>query len=176
MIWTLRVQYDFIWITNGLVTFRTLMDDAFRDLLDICVIGYMNDILAYTKSLEEHEQHLRRVPLQLREHQLNPVGGVWVANLRAVGLLYWTTNLIPMRTTSALIYCSESPDFANHCWRTDQPLLAGKPLPTHNNVIWHRWLIEHRHAGPAPCLASVSSVDDSEYSNKPDALEMNLAL
>jgi hypothetical protein len=46
------------------------MNDIFRDMLDICVIVYMDDILVYSKAPEEHEQHLRRVLQRLREHQL----------------------------------------------------------------------------------------------------------
>src|SRR5271169_6556717 len=57
-------------LTNAPATFQTLMNDVFRDMLDICVIVYMDDILVYSKTPEEHEQHLRRVLQRLREHQL----------------------------------------------------------------------------------------------------------
>jgi len=57
-------------LTNAPATFQTLMNDIFRDMLDICVIVYMDDILVYSKTPEEHEQHLRRVLQRLREHQL----------------------------------------------------------------------------------------------------------
>jgi hypothetical protein len=57
-------------LTNAPATFQTLMNDIFRDMLDICVIVYMDDILVYSKTPEQHEQHLRRVLQRLREHQL----------------------------------------------------------------------------------------------------------
>ena len=57
-------------LTNAPATFQTLMNDIFRDMLDICVIVYMDDILVYSKTPEEHEQHLRQVLQRLREHQL----------------------------------------------------------------------------------------------------------
>ena len=57
-------------LTNAPATFQTLMNDIFRDMLDICVIVYMDDILVYSKTPEEHDRHLRQVLQRLREHQL----------------------------------------------------------------------------------------------------------
>ena len=37
-------------LTNAPATFQTLMNDIFRDLLDICVIVYLDDILIYFKN------------------------------------------------------------------------------------------------------------------------------
>src|SRR5213078_3120564 len=57
-------------LTNAPATFQTLMNDIFRDLLDICVILYLDDILIYSKNKEEHEQQLRQVLQRLKDHQL----------------------------------------------------------------------------------------------------------
>jgi hypothetical protein len=46
------------------------MNGVFRDYLDKFVIVFLDDILMYSKSEEEHEQHLRMVLQVLREHQL----------------------------------------------------------------------------------------------------------
>jgi hypothetical protein len=46
------------------------MNEIFRDLLDVCVIVYLDDILVYSKDPKDHEQHLRQVLDCLKEYQL----------------------------------------------------------------------------------------------------------
>src|SRR5438477_1544422 len=57
-------------LTNAPATFQTLMNDIFRDLLDVCVIVYLDDILVYSKNKEEHERHLQQVLQRLKDNQL----------------------------------------------------------------------------------------------------------
>jgi hypothetical protein len=57
-------------LTNAPVVFMCLMNGVFRDYLDKFVIVFLDDILVYSKTEEEHEQHLRMVLQVLREHQL----------------------------------------------------------------------------------------------------------
>jgi hypothetical protein len=47
-----------------------LMNGVFREYLDKFVIVFLDDILIYSKSEEEHEHHLRMVLQVLREHQM----------------------------------------------------------------------------------------------------------
>ena len=47
-----------------------LMNGIFRNYLDKFVIVFLDDILIYSNSEEEHEHHLRLVLHVLREHQL----------------------------------------------------------------------------------------------------------
>jgi hypothetical protein len=67
-------HYDFtvvsFGLTNAPVVFMYLMNGVFRDYLDKFVIVFLDDILVYSKSEEEHEQHLRMVLQVLKEHQL----------------------------------------------------------------------------------------------------------
>jgi hypothetical protein len=46
------------------------MNGVFREYLDKFVIVFLDDILVYSKSKEEHEHHLRMVLQVIREHQL----------------------------------------------------------------------------------------------------------
>jgi hypothetical protein len=55
-------------LSNAPVFFMCLMNGVFKDYLDKFVIVFLDDILVYSKSEEEHEQHLRMVIQVLREH------------------------------------------------------------------------------------------------------------
>jgi hypothetical protein len=57
-------------LSNAPVVFMCLMNGVFREYLDKFVIVFLDGILIYSKSEEEHEQHLRMVLQVLREHQL----------------------------------------------------------------------------------------------------------
>ena len=57
-------------LTNAPTTFMDLMHKVFQFYLDQFVMVFVNDILIYSKSKEEHEGHLRIVLQSLRDHQL----------------------------------------------------------------------------------------------------------
>ena len=57
-------------LTNAPSVFMSLMNGVFRTYLDQCVIVFLDDILIYSKTEEEHEVHLRQVLQCLRDHQL----------------------------------------------------------------------------------------------------------
>jgi hypothetical protein len=67
-------NYEFVVVpfglTNAPTVFMCLMNGIFRNYLDKFVIVFLDDILVYSKSEEEHEHHLRLVLQVLREHQL----------------------------------------------------------------------------------------------------------
>jgi hypothetical protein len=57
-------------LTNALIVFMFLMNAIFKNYLDNFFIVFLDDILIYYKSEEEHEHHLRLVMEVLREHHL----------------------------------------------------------------------------------------------------------
>ena len=59
-----------IGLTNALTTFMDIMHRVFQSYLDQFVVVFVDDILIYSKSEEEHEDHLRIVLQALRDHQL----------------------------------------------------------------------------------------------------------
>jgi hypothetical protein len=57
-------------LTNAPAYFMNLMNKVFMDYLDKFVVVFIDDILIFSRSKEEHEGHLRIVLQTLREHQL----------------------------------------------------------------------------------------------------------
>ncbi|GBG71673.1 hypothetical protein CBR_g9087 [Chara braunii] len=53
-------------LTKALTTFQVAMTNEFRAMLDRSVLVYLDDILVYSRSLEDHLEHLRRVLETLR--------------------------------------------------------------------------------------------------------------
>jgi hypothetical protein len=57
-------------LTNAPAHFMYLMNSIFMPELDKFVMIFINDILIYSSHMEEHEEHLRIILQQLRDHQL----------------------------------------------------------------------------------------------------------
>jgi hypothetical protein len=57
-------------LTNAPAYFMNLMNKVFMEELDKFVVVFIGDILVYSKSVEEHEQHFRVVLGKLRAHKL----------------------------------------------------------------------------------------------------------
>jgi hypothetical protein len=57
-------------LTNAPAYFMNLMNKVFMKFLDKFVVVFIDDILVYSKTEDEHAEHLRLVLGTLREHQL----------------------------------------------------------------------------------------------------------
>ncbi|MCL1462451.1 reverse transcriptase family protein, partial [Klebsiella pneumoniae] len=57
-------------LTNAPAFFMNLMNKVFMEYLDKFVVVFIDDILIYSQSEEDHQHHLRLVLGKLREHQL----------------------------------------------------------------------------------------------------------
>jgi hypothetical protein len=55
-------------LTNALAYFMYLMNKVFMEYLDKFVVVFINDILIFSKTEEEHENHLRMVLEKLRSN------------------------------------------------------------------------------------------------------------
>jgi hypothetical protein len=57
-------------LTNAPAYFMYLMNKVFMEYLDRFVVVFTDDILVFSKTMEEHEEHLRLVLEKLRSNQL----------------------------------------------------------------------------------------------------------
>jgi transposase InsO family protein/predicted aspartyl protease len=67
-------QYEFVVMPMGMAnspsTFQRVMNHVFKDLIGVCVIVYMDDLLVYSRNKADHQKHVRMVMERLRQHQL----------------------------------------------------------------------------------------------------------
>jgi hypothetical protein len=57
-------------LTNAPATFQCLMNSILAAFMRKFVLVFMDDILVYSKTLDEHVKHLKQVFQVLREHKL----------------------------------------------------------------------------------------------------------
>ena len=75
-------SFEFLVMSFGLcnapTTFCTLMNDVLRPFLDKFVVVYLDDIVIFSETVEEHKKHLADVFKALRENQLYLKRSKWV--------------------------------------------------------------------------------------------------
>jgi len=57
-------------LTNAPAAFQRFVNTVFADMLDVCVVVYLDDILIYSEDMESHQQHVREVLRRLQLHGL----------------------------------------------------------------------------------------------------------
>ncbi|KAJ9521648.1 hypothetical protein QJQ45_008994 [Haematococcus lacustris] len=100
-------------LCNAPATFQRLMNDIFRQELDDCVIVYLDDILIFSRTQEEHAQHLRRVLSLLQQHKL-------YAKLSKCEFGLSQTEFLGHIITSTGIACDPKKVAAVESWPTPQ--------------------------------------------------------
>jgi hypothetical protein len=48
-------------LTNAPAVYQALINNILQEHLDITVVAYLNNILVYSQTLEEHKVHVRQV-------------------------------------------------------------------------------------------------------------------
>jgi hypothetical protein len=77
-------------LTNAPTYFMYLMNSVFMPELNKFVVVFIDDILVYSKSDEEHAEHLRIVLTHLRDHQLYAKFSkceFWLKEVQLLGLV-----------------------------------------------------------------------------------------
>src|SRR5260221_7692154 len=48
-------------LSNAPAAFQRFINEVLGDLMDVCMVGYLDNILIYSDSLEDHRDHVREV-------------------------------------------------------------------------------------------------------------------
>jgi len=66
-----RIHYEWsvmpFSLTNAPAAFQQFMNDIFSDLLDVCVVIYLDDILIYSNNMSKHHWYVKEVLKRLRK-------------------------------------------------------------------------------------------------------------
>ena len=57
-------------LTNSGATFQRFMDDIFKEFLEKFLMIYIDDIIVYSETIEEHSEHLKQAFDVIRKHNL----------------------------------------------------------------------------------------------------------
>jgi hypothetical protein len=57
-------------LTNAPSTFQDMMNHIFRDMIDLGLLSYMDDLLVYADTIEEHDETVCEVLRRLQENRL----------------------------------------------------------------------------------------------------------
>ena len=74
-------------LTNVLAIFMDMVEKVFHDYLDLFTLVYIDDILIYLKTLEEHDEHLRKALERLQMEELYAKLKKWEFWLGSVSFL-----------------------------------------------------------------------------------------
>ncbi len=74
-------------LANSPAVFQSFINDIFRDLLNQYVVAYIDDILIYSKSEEEHIGQVRNVLSRLLENQLYVKAKKWEFHVKQTTFL-----------------------------------------------------------------------------------------
>jgi hypothetical protein len=58
-------------LTNAPATFQYFMNDRFHDLLDVCIVMYLDNILIYSDDLDTYHTQVKDMLVRLRKYDLH---------------------------------------------------------------------------------------------------------
>ena len=105
------------------------MNDVLADYLDDFVIVFLDDILIYSKTIEDHVVHLRKVLQKLREHQL-------FAKASKCEIAYESIEFLGQQVTPARMSPTKVKIKAVREWNTPQDVKDVRSFLGFANYYW----------------------------------------
>jgi len=68
-------------------TFQSLVNNTLQDYLDIFYMAYLNNILIYSETLEEHKKHVKKVLKALQNRKLSIISEKYKWHIQKVEFL-----------------------------------------------------------------------------------------
>ena len=128
-------------LTNAPSTFMRLMNHVLREYLGKCVVVYFDDILIYSKCLDDHVMHVRLVLAKLREEKL-------FANLKKCSFCMDKVNFLGFIVSSHGVEVDEEKVRAIREWPT--PKSASEVRSFHGLAGFYRRFIKDFSTIAAP--------------------------
>ncbi|MBW0503887.1 hypothetical protein O181_043602 [Austropuccinia psidii MF-1] len=79
-------------LTNAPASFQNPVNDIFQDLLDVYVVAYLDDIVVFSKSEEEHVTHVSTVLSRLRANKPFAKASKCLFNVSSVEYLHYVVS------------------------------------------------------------------------------------
>ena len=155
-------KYEFLvmpfGLTNAPATFQTLMNQILRPYIDKFVLVYLDDILVYSNSEEEHVEHLRLVLEALRKHKL-------YARPRKCSFDKPTVEFCGHEVGQGVVRVLDSKVKAIRDW--PQPRTVHEVRQFYGLVNYYRRFIKHFSMIGAPLSSLFRSDDGDKRRNRP---------
>lgn len=103
---TYYVHYEFLvmqfGISNSPKPFMNIMNQVYRLMMDTSVIVFLNDILVYSKTNEQHEEHLQEVHKTIKKWLYVKLFkcGFWLHEVHFLGHLVNENGILHIRLRS----------------------------------------------------------------------------
>ncbi|MBW0567483.1 hypothetical protein O181_107198 [Austropuccinia psidii MF-1] len=90
-------------LTNAPASFKNLVDDYLYDILDIYVVVYLDDIMVFSKSEEEHITHVSTVLSRLRANNLSAKASKCLFHISSVEYLGYVVSSAGLKMDQAKV-------------------------------------------------------------------------
>ena len=161
----LRMVRNAFGLTNAPTAFQYFMNDVFGDLLDVCILVYLDNILIYSNSEEEHQHHVQEILRCLRQHHLYTCADKCFFHISMVKYLGYILSLTCLTMASDNVQVIQD-------WPKSQKIKDIQSFLGFANFYWHFIPKYSEITVPLTCLTHKGT--DRDFSEKCHSAFMSL--